>query len=414
MINILICYYKNGDDMRKILFIFISILIIIITCIILSNKKYGYHIKNNVPIIDIELKDISLDKINKGSKEIKYKDNSIKIYNKNHKLLLKDNITIKGRGNFTWKLEKKPYQISFEDKQELFNLANTKKYVLLANTLDPSLLKNHFTYKLAKEMRMNYGVTGTFIDLYVNKKYIGNYYLVPKISIDKNIVDLKDDDAILVELDNNYYKEEDYVTSKLENDHFIVKDSNNDDYKDDLDVFMDKYNEVEKLIKEKNFKDLEKIIDMDSFVKYYIITEFSLNIDGLQSSLYLYMDGHDDKIHVGPVWDYDIAYNNSFLRDITKFPIKNRIRYEKHTSLLLYNLCKIDEFNKLVKKTWNDDVKRVYKKNISSLNKEYKKLYLSGKYNNEHWKFVSFEKSYNMYKKWLNDRYQIFDNEINK
>ena len=49
-------------------------------------------------------------------------------------------LTIKGRGNSTWSMPKKPYKLKFKDKISLFNLTEAKDWVLLANYQDPTFL----------------------------------------------------------------------------------------------------------------------------------------------------------------------------------------------------------------------------------------------------------------------------------
>lgn len=49
---------------------------------------------------------------------------------------------------------------------------------------------------------------------------------------------------------------------------------------------------------------------MDSFIKYYFVFEVTENPEIVASSVYFYKDGPDDKIHAGPVWDFDSALFN--------------------------------------------------------------------------------------------------------
>ena len=58
---------------------------------------------------------------------------------------------IKGRGNFTWTLEKKPYQIKFDSSTPVLGMPTAKTWILLANHADPSLLRNKVAYDLAAE-----------------------------------------------------------------------------------------------------------------------------------------------------------------------------------------------------------------------------------------------------------------------
>lgn len=357
--------------------------------------NYSYYKDNNVPIIDITLKNVSLEEINNNSKEMKYSNNSIMVDKKYYF----DNVTIKGRGNYTWSLNKKPYQISFDDKVNILGL-KAKKFILLANHTDPSLLKNDFSYSVAKAIDLNYSFTGVFVDLYVNRKYIGNYYLTPKVS---SVVKDNIDNAIIVELDNSYYQDEqDVFESSIFNDHLVLKES------DDLDsffLFENKYNNMEEAIDDGDYNRLCELIDIESFVKYYIISEFSENIDSVKSSLFFYMDGENDKIHIGPLWDFDLGYD----KDLS-FPIKeNTICNDERCTVLFYKLLQIKEFDDLVHKIWNDLGRNVYKKEIKLLEKKIKNLEKTGNYNNYYWDKNNYYNSTRTLLKWIKNRYKRFN-----
>ncbi len=395
--------------MKKI--VLIVLLITIVLYILLYGYNNNYHIDNGIPIIDIKLKDVSLDDVHKD-KDKEFNDNKISIYSNNK--LFKGKIGFKGRGNYTWTLDKKPYRISFDEKTKILDLPLAKKFVLLANHADDSLLKNDFTYSVAKRMNLNYSFTGEFVDLYIDKHYIGNYYVTPKIDIAKEIVDLKDDNALLVELDNNYYEDEEkYFTSKILNDHIVLKDSNSKKEDNSFKVFEDKYNIVEECIINQDYYCLEDNIDIDSFIKYYIISEFSENPDSLRSSLYMYMDGLDDKIHIGPIWDFDIAYGlKGEYSSYNQFLIKDNMINDEEASKLFYNLLKINEFEDKVIAYWNNSAKDIYKDEINNLDKKIKYLNKSGSYNNDYWNYNSYDRATSIFKRWLNNRYSFINNTI--
>ena len=98
--------------MKKKLLIIIFVILTLYISLYLYNSNY--HIDNDIPIIDIRLNDINLDEVHKD-KKIEYKNNKINIY-KNNKKEFTGKIGFKGRGNFTWALDKKSYRISFDEK----------------------------------------------------------------------------------------------------------------------------------------------------------------------------------------------------------------------------------------------------------------------------------------------------------
>ena len=61
-------------------------------------------------------------------------------------------IKIRGRGHSTWKLDKKPFQIKFDEKTSVMGMTEAKRYILLANYLDKSLMRNHIAFKMGETL----------------------------------------------------------------------------------------------------------------------------------------------------------------------------------------------------------------------------------------------------------------------
>ncbi len=60
-------------------------------------------------------------------------------------------------------------------------------------------------------------------------------------------------------------------------------------------------------------KNYRNLIDVNSFIDYFILTEVTKNIDGYRLSTYFYKDRDDKngKLVMGPVWDYNISMGNA-------------------------------------------------------------------------------------------------------
>ena len=106
---------------------------------------------------------------------------------------------IKGRGNYSWQQakEKRPYNFKLDNKVNLLGIDSekTKKWSLLANTNDHTLLRNKVAYDLAHAMGI--GLDSTSVDMWMNGQYQGVYLLTPKTD------SFVTDDGFLVE-NNNY------------------------------------------------------------------------------------------------------------------------------------------------------------------------------------------------------------------
>ena len=93
---------------------------------------------------------------------------------------------IKGRGNTTWRLNKKPYNIKLDKKASVLGMDASKKWCLLANGQDHSLIRNKIAYDLADELGLEFSPDSGYVDLYLNGDYAGVYQVSEKIDVGKN------------------------------------------------------------------------------------------------------------------------------------------------------------------------------------------------------------------------------------
>jgi len=196
-----------------------------------SEDNINYKLKvmqSDVPSICINSDNVTLEEINGGTKDIKYKAN-LQVIGANQEKYNISNKTIelKGRGNSTWLYEKKPYQIKFEEEEELLGInGKAKKWILLANYLDKSLLKSNLSFDLQKQIGLSDSINGTFVDLYINGEFLGNYTLCDKIDIGKSRVNLTDANGVIAELDNAYDEvEPNKFKTKISEASFVIKES---------------------------------------------------------------------------------------------------------------------------------------------------------------------------------------------
>ena len=403
-------------DYKKVIVLVISFAFILAVVLgnafILKNKKNTQNelnvYDNVVANIYINLNGVSQETINSGSKDIKYKDNNFKLMI-DDKIILEDKITIKGRGNTTWKYQKKPYQVSFDEKIDLLDLGSSNKYVLLADYLDESLLRNHISFFIADMFNMQYSMKGKHVNLYINDEYQGLYYLTNKVSISEGSVNLEDADAILVELDNMYFEKDEYMVSKTYKDHIVFKDFKNDDNKDVISKsFMNRYNEFEIALKNKDWNIIQELIDVDSFAKYYLVNLISNNKDAYKTSFFMYQDCKESKIYAGPVWDFDVSFH-----DLNDNKLDGENDFDENSSIIV-ELLKMDEFKKIVIENWYQyydgkiDIVLNEADNEYNLIKEYGVLNAKKWYSN-----VNYDKSYNRLRKILSNSYDVAYSRVN-
>ena len=230
---------------------------------------------------------------------------------------------IKGRGNSSWSMPKKSYSVKLDKKANLFDMANGKhkSYALIANYCDKTLLRNQLAYYLGNEIfdNMEWNPHTRQVNLFVNGKYYGIYLLTERIKIDKQIVNIKDVSDVsdfseggwIIEV--NKRLDETYNWTTTNGVCISLKDP--DDY-EDWEKIQDYINSVEDVLFGENYTDPEngwrKYLDEDSFIDWYLVNEIARNPDAANfSSIYMYFDPSDSKIHMGPLWDFDIGFGNT-------------------------------------------------------------------------------------------------------
>lgn len=247
--------------------------------------------------------------------------------------------TIRGRGNSTWQYPKKPYAIKFSQKHSLLEMAPAKKWVMLANFRDRTLIRNAVALEISRRMGMEWTPSGIFTDVYLNGKFIGNYYVTEKIQISKNRLNLRDN-AVLLEQDIKYDGKQKFKTKYFKLP-VNVKDPDQVDstvlkqIKADLDS-------TECILLQKCAGQLQSLIDFESFAKAWIIYELAQNDEpNHPKSLYMYREP-GEPFKAGPVWDFDWK----------TFVESSRNTY-LNQGLWIGHLIKNRDFVETVRNTWN-------------------------------------------------------------
>ena len=230
---------------------------------------------------------------------------------------------IRGRGNSTWDMPKKPYKIKFDEKISIFGLGEDKEWVLLANYADKTLLRNVVAMKLSEIVGMEWTPSMLPVEVYLNDEYMGCYTFSEHKKVSKHRVDLD----IVGESDNSG----DAVTG----DYYMEIEQNLDEttcfrtsicgipmmFSDpevptaaQYDYIVGYFYDAENALMGNNFTDPEngwqKYIDIESFAKAYIVNELTKNIDGNMRKSSFITKEKGKKLEMYHLWDYDLTLGN--------------------------------------------------------------------------------------------------------
>lgn len=279
---------------------------------------------------------------------------------------------IRGRGNATWDNPKKPYKLKLDKSSDIFGMGKSKHWVLLANYVDASLLRNKVSYDFSGAMGMPY-MQSVHVDVILNGSYIGNYQFCEQVKLEEGRVNIEgfedkvkdaakaiskkegiDKDA----LEDSMIENLEWVTSdkvRFEGKEYTVSDYCEPiditggyllelDYYDDeisqiitnggkrvkfknpeyavtnkelYNYVKDYLNTFEAAISAKDFHTeyegknvhYSELFDLNSLIQFWLVQEIFFNWDGMNNSNYMYKDV-DGLMYMGPIWDMDNTSGN--------------------------------------------------------------------------------------------------------
>lgn len=237
---------------------------------------------------------------------------------------------VRGRGNASWQFPKKPYRLKFDKKVSLLGApAKAKKWTLINNYGDKSLMRNMLAFEISRRVGVHYTPFCQPVDVILNGEYRGCYQLCDQVEVAKGRVDITEmepEDNSGVELTGGYLIEIDaYANSEISYFYsskgipVTIKSPDDDEITaKQKDYITDYFNKMESAVfaASSSNDNYTKYLDVDSFLRHFIVGELSGNTDTYWS-VYMSKDRGSDKFVTGPVWDFDIAFDN----DRRTFPV---------------------------------------------------------------------------------------------
>ncbi len=235
---------------------------------------------------------------------------------------------IRGRGNSTWNMPKKPYRIRLNSSTELLDMPANRHWALLANYADKTLLRNDLVLALSQRMGHAWASRSHTVELTLNGQYLGVYQLAEQVRVGAtrvNIPTLSVSDTAPNVITGGYFLEidarrgEDFCFDSSLTTSLVYcaaePDSLLDPAREPQRQYITSYlSAFEQALYGAQFKDpatgWRAYLDVATAVDYFIVNELTKSVDSnLIFGTHLYKP-RNGKLHFGPLWDYDLSLGN--------------------------------------------------------------------------------------------------------
>ncbi|MDC7286340.1 CotH kinase family protein [Blautia schinkii] len=268
-----------------------------------------------------------------------YVDGEILLYNSEEGInsladqpVTKSLMRIKRRGNTSMTFEKAQWLVklvteSGQDREvDILGMGAEHEWILNGSMYDKSMLRNYLAYSVISRI-MKYTPDSRFCEVLIKNgttySYQGVYLICENIKQGTNRVDIaeyKESNTF-----NSYLLRKDrYDVEALTLENYGRIQGFNSEYlallypsKYRVTTDMTEYvnrdiSYIEKILYSENpkiFGSYKDVLDVDSFVDYFLVNEFLGNYDAGNNSTYFYKD-LGGRLSMGPVWDFDGAMDN--------------------------------------------------------------------------------------------------------
>lgn len=243
-------------------------------------------------------------------------------------------VRIRGRGNYTWTLPKKPWRLNFGTATAPLGMtASQRNWALLANHDDPRKVANILGLTLGAQMSgLDWTPQFRQVELHLNGVYWGLYLLTDLVRMEAGRVSGPEVTGVtgdtltgtwLAEINRRYVGdgEPGFTTTrdvKIQFDEPSVDLLSADPVKAaQAAYFRDWIQAFENRLFSVNFLDPQvgyaPLVDMTSFADWYLVNEFGSNQDSwFESSCKIWKerDSLGGRLHMGPLWDMGISFGN--------------------------------------------------------------------------------------------------------
>lgn len=255
-------------------------------------------------------------------------------------------IELKGRGNSTWQMDKKPYRIKLTSKAPLLGMPSNRHWVMLANHADTSLLRTEVAMSLGESLQMAWTPRFRQVEVKLNGEYLGSYQLGEHVRLGTNRVNIDemtsadvDPPAVtggyLLEFDRRLNCDTGFVSTR---DTHVCIDNPKEGVivQPQIDYMSNYIEQTENAIWSPDFTSpftgYAAWLDTESFVDWFLVSEITANVDSRDATSIRNFKPRNGKLFRGPLWDFDLASGNVYYcpcADPEEFWIRDGLWYER-------------------------------------------------------------------------------------
>lgn len=275
-------------------------------------------------------------------------------------------IGVRGRGNSSWELPKKPYKIKFDKKTSLFNLPKNKHYSLLSQYYNWEGAALVAGYEMGRRLGMPWAPHTFPVEVVLNGEYIGLYFITENVKIASGRLDIygqddenTDEETIpygwLLEIDN-YKDDAQIVIQEKEGLRLRITHKTPEVLSDaQRSWLIEEMTRLNDLVYSTTYENAPwmEAIDAASLARYMIVREVCNDYDGFNGSCYFHRDRpaedstDEPKWTFGPLWDVTVSTWDKEDYLINSLPEWARAHW-------LPEMMKSREFNEVVRDIWNE------------------------------------------------------------
>lgn len=265
-----------------------------------------------------------------------YVNATVSVISATGETLLQAPTQVRGRGNTTWGLPKKPYRLKLREAAPMLGMPAERDWNLLANYTDKTLVRNKLAMNLGEDVGLTYSPHSTFVELYFNDEYQGVYQIFEHVETGANRVNVEsldqDEDTDPATITGGYLMEVDHrldedvcwetnlrVPLCFKDPEYEVAGINDPSHPSytQFNYITTYLNEAEASLFASD-NSYTNYFDVDAAVNYYLVQELLKNNDAqinaiggeqYTSSVFLHKR-RGGKLTFGPLWDFDISAGN--------------------------------------------------------------------------------------------------------